>query len=181
MKRAILLTTALCLCLFQYPALAAPAKAESVTVPIVQIGVGDMSAEQTLGTVTFTDTDKGLQIVTKLRRLSPGEHGFHIHEFPNCGAKMEGGKMVAGMAAGGHYDPKKTGKHMGPGKGGHEGDLPALKVEANGTADQTMIVKGLKVKDIRKRSIMVHAGGDNYSDNPANGGGGARIACGVIP
>jgi Cu-Zn family superoxide dismutase len=28
---------------------------------------------------------------------------------------------------------------------------------------------------------MVHTGGDNYSDTPAPlGGGGARIACGVI-
>jgi len=28
---------------------------------------------------------------------------------------------------------------------------------------------------------MVHVGGDNYSDNPeALGGGGARMACGVI-
>lgn len=181
MKRAIILGIFFCLCLFHYPALAASAKAKSVTVPVVQIGVGGISPEQTIGTVTFTDTDKGLQIVTKLSKLSPGEHGFHIHEFPNCGAKMEDGKMVAGMEAGGHYDPKKTSKHMGPGKGGHEGDLPVLKVEANGTANQTMVVKGLKVKDIRKRSIMVHAGGDNYSDNPANGGGGARVACGIIP
>ncbi len=31
------------------------------------------------------------------------------------------------------------------------------------------------------RSIMIHAGGDNYSDTPARlGGGGARVACGVV-
>ncbi len=29
---------------------------------------------------------------------------------------------------------------------------------------------------------MIHAGGDNYSDTPEKlGGGGARVACGVIP
>jgi len=28
---------------------------------------------------------------------------------------------------------------------------------------------------------MIHAGGDNYADQPAPlGGGGARVACGVI-
>jgi len=27
---------------------------------------------------------------------------------------------------------------------------------------------------------MIHAGGDNYTDEPALGGGGARVACGVI-
>jgi Cu/Zn superoxide dismutase len=36
------------------------------------------------------------------------------------------------------------------------------------------------VADVRGHSIMIHAGGDNYSDQPELfGGGGARIACGV--
>ena len=35
--------------------------------------------------------------------------------------------------------------------------------------------------DVKGRSIMIHVGGDNYSDQPAPlGGGGARIACGVV-
>ena len=38
-----------------------------------------------------------------------------------------------------------------------------------------------KLADVKGRAIMIHAGGDNYSDQPAPlGGGGARIACGVI-
>jgi Cu-Zn family superoxide dismutase len=38
----------------------------------------------------------------------------------------------------------------------------------------------LKVRDVKNRALMIHAGGDNYSDQPAAlGGGGARIACGV--
>jgi Cu-Zn family superoxide dismutase len=37
------------------------------------------------------------------------------------------------------------------------------------------------VSGIRGKALMIHAGGDNYSDRPAPlGGGGARIACGVI-
>jgi superoxide dismutase, Cu-Zn family len=28
---------------------------------------------------------------------------------------------------------------------------------------------------------MIHEGGDNYTDNPENGGGAGRIACGVVP
>jgi Cu-Zn family superoxide dismutase len=40
----------------------------------------------------------------------------------------------------------------------------------------------LTLKEVRGRSIMIHEGGDNYSDQPKPlGGGGARIACGVIP
>jgi len=40
----------------------------------------------------------------------------------------------------------------------------------------------LKLDDIHGRAIMIHAGGDNYSDIPLpSGGGGTRIACGIIP
>jgi Cu-Zn family superoxide dismutase len=41
-----------------------------------------------------------------------------------------------------------------------------------------------RIKDIQAlkgHALMIHAGGDNYSDQPKPlGGGGARIACGVI-
>jgi Cu-Zn family superoxide dismutase len=39
----------------------------------------------------------------------------------------------------------------------------------------------LKLADVRGRSLMIHEGGDNYSDTPENGGGAGRIACGVVP
>jgi Cu-Zn family superoxide dismutase len=39
----------------------------------------------------------------------------------------------------------------------------------------------LKAADVVGRSIMLHAGGDNHADHPAPlGGGGARVACGVV-
>ena len=31
------------------------------------------------------------------------------------------------------------------------------------------------------RALVIHAGGDNYTDQPENGGGMGRIACGVVP
>jgi Cu-Zn family superoxide dismutase len=38
-----------------------------------------------------------------------------------------------------------------------------------------------KLEDVKGRALMIHAGGDNYSDTPAKlGGGGARMACGLI-
>ena len=45
--------------------------------------------------------------------LPPGEHGFHIHEKGDCGPGMNQGKLAAGFAAGGHYDPAHTKKHLG--------------------------------------------------------------------
>jgi Cu-Zn family superoxide dismutase len=91
------------------------------------------------------------------------------------------GKGMPAMAAGGHYDPEKTGKHLAPDMGGHLGDLPVLEVAADGSAKVTLRVKKAKAGDFKDRSLMIHAGGDNYSDDPAPlGGGGARIACGLI-
>ena len=134
-----------------------------------------------IGTVTFTDTPAGLEIKTDLRGLPPGKHGFHVHEKADCGAVEKEGKAVPAMAAGGHYDPEKTGKHLGPDGGGHLGDLPVLDVAADGTAKVVMTAKKPKALDFKDRSLMIHAGGDNYSDDPVPlGGGGARMACGLI-
>jgi Cu-Zn family superoxide dismutase len=95
---------------------------------------------------------------------------------------MNQGKSAAGFAAGGHYDPGHTKKHLGPfSSGGHRGDLPVLLVDHRGEATEAVTAPHLNVGQIRGRSIMIHAGGDNYSDTPAPlGGGGVRIACGVV-
>ena len=92
------------------------------------------------------------------------------------------GNMKPALKAGGHYDPDKTGHHLGPNQhDGHRGDLPVLTVLPDGTVKTSFTIKNLKVKEIKNRSVMIHDGGDNYSDKPAPlGGGGARIACGVI-
>lgn len=85
------------------------------------------------------------------------------------------------LAAGGHYDPAGTGKHEGYEGQGHIGDLPVLTVAADGNASTDVAAPRLKMSDVKSRSLMIHAGGDNYSDLPAPlGGGGARIACGVV-
>jgi len=94
---------------------------------------------------------------------------------------MKDNKPMVGMAAGGHYDPAGTGKHEGPYGEGHLGDLPALYVGTDGKATLPILAPRLKTVNLKGRSLMIHAGGDNYSDVPAAlGGGGARMACGVV-
>lgn len=158
---------------------AAPASADTVKATLhlaTEKGDGDA-----VGTVSFTDENGGVTIQTDLHGLKPGLHGFHIHEKDSCGPSEKDGKITPAGAAGGHYDPENTGKHLGPGGGGHKGDLPVLTVGEDGTAKVSMRVKGLTTAEIKNRAVMVHAGGDNYSDMPeALGGGGARIACGII-
>lgn len=152
---------------------------DSVTVTINAVSAQGIGAS--MGTITFRDAAKGLEVTPKLSGLTPGDHGLHIHENPDCAPKEKDGAMVAALAAGPHFDPLATGKHMGPHGGGHKGDLPKLVVAQDGSTAGFLTLEGLKVSDIKNRSVMVHAGGDNYSDQPAPlGGGGARIACGVI-
>lgn len=133
-----------------------------------------------IGTITFQDSKKGLLIKPNLKGLSPGKHGFHVHEKPSCEGGMKEGNWKAGMAAGDHLDPDHTQHHMGPEGQGHLGDLPVLDVNKSGRADKVLVAPRLTTKDIHNRTIMIHEGGDNYSDKPPMGGGGARIACGVV-
>jgi Cu-Zn family superoxide dismutase len=155
------------------------AYAANETVTMNAIDAGGIGKE--IGTLELSDTEAGLRVTPRLAGLPPGDHGFHVHVNPNCGpGNGPNGQPAAGMAAGGHYDPANTGKHLGPLGEGHKGDLPALTVDTDGRATKDVVAPHLKVSDVKGHSIMIHAGGDNYSDQPAPlGGGGARIACGV--
>jgi Cu-Zn family superoxide dismutase len=134
-----------------------------------------------IGTITASSTPYGTLFTPDLKGLSPGLHGFHLHAIGNCGPKEKDGRMVPGLAAGGHYDPGKTGAHRGPYAKGHLGDLPALYVDQSGMAVHPVLAPRVRLKDLKGRSLVIHAGGDNYSDKPvALGGGGARVVCGVI-
>jgi Cu-Zn family superoxide dismutase len=134
-----------------------------------------------VGTVRITETPYGLAFYPSLTGLPPGLHGFHVHEKPSCAPGEANGARVPALGAGGHLDPQGTKKHGEPWGDGHLGDLPPLFVTPDGSATAPVLAPRLKLADVRNRSLMVHAGGDNHADHPMPlGGGGARIACGVI-
>ncbi|MCI0509610.1 Cu-Zn family superoxide dismutase [Chromohalobacter marismortui] len=137
-------------------------------------GTGD-----SVGSVMLEDTEYGLLLTPDLAGLDPGMHGFHVHMNPSCQPSKQGGETVPGGAAGGHYDPENTGTHQGPYGDGHLGDLPVLMVDKDGNATTPVLAPRLEVSDLEGRALMVHAGGDNYSDEPKLGGGGKRVACGT--
>lgn len=157
---------------------AAPVWAD-VTVPMHLVDEKGVGVD--VGAVVVSETRYGLVFTPALRQLPPGLHGFHLHANASCEPAMKDGKAVAAGAAGGHYDPAETRVHSTPWGNGHLGDLPAIFVDANGTATQPVLAPRLKMADLKGRALMIHAGGDNHADHPAALGGGAgRIACGVI-
>lgn len=147
--------------------------ANTITVPMnftAASGIGESA-----GNVVVTETKYGLMFTPNLHGLSESGRGFHVHVNPDCSND--------GMAAGGHFDPKKTGKHLGPyNDQGHLGDLPLMTINADGTATTPVVTPKLHhLSEIKNHALMVHHNGDNYSDEPAPlGGGGARMVCGVI-
>ncbi len=133
------------------------------------------------GTVTISESAYGLVFTPALAGLTPGMHGFHVHQNPSCAPLEKDGKMVPALGAGGHFDPAGAARHGAPWGDGHLGDLPALSVDGEGKATYPVLAPRLKMSDVEGRSLMIHAGGDNYSDHPAPlGGGGGRMVCGVI-
>jgi len=170
-------------CLFALLALSAAPAAVAADSPatvsvyaLTDTGVGDP-----IGTIDLKDSKGGLILTPKLSHLPPGTHGIHIHQLPDCRAVEKDGASVAGLAAGGHFDPAATSKHLGPNGEGHKGDLPALTVNDKGEATSPLTAPHLTLADVENHAIIIHAGGDNYSDDPKPlGGGGARIACGVV-
>jgi Cu-Zn family superoxide dismutase len=142
---------------------------------ISSAGVGDK-----IGTVTVTEQSGGVKFQISVKGLPSGQRGFHVHEKGDCGPAMKDGQMQAGIAAGDHYDPEGHKSHKGPKGKGHKGDLPLLQSKGE-TINQSVTAPRLKLADVRGRSLMIHEGGDNYSDQPENGGGKGRIACGVVP
>lgn len=134
-----------------------------------------------VGVVQLADSDYGLLITPQLSGLPPGIHGLHIHANPACGPAEKEGRVVPGLAAGGHFDPQATGHHEGPYQAGHLGDLPPLYVDDQGSATTPILAPRLTLQQVVDHALMIHQGGDNFSDTPSPlGGGGPRLACGVI-
>ncbi len=152
--------------------IASVAQADSITVELYKTAPVQARGAS-VGSIHFTDTQYGLLIAPKLHDLPRGTHGFHLHKNPSCANQ--------GDAAGPHFDPLIKNQHLGPYKEGHLGDLPALYIKRKGTDTHSVLAPRLKVSDLKGHSLIIHAGGDNYSDQPLPlGGGGARIACGVV-
>jgi Cu-Zn family superoxide dismutase len=128
------------------------------------------------GTVSFSQRGDRVLVTADVSGLTPGSHGFHVHEKGDCSAEDA-------MSAGGHFNP--LGKpHGDPGtKDRHVGDMPMLVADAGGSArlstEIDLATLGAGPTDIVGRSVIVHKDPDDFKTQPT-GNSGARVACGVI-
>lgn len=170
---------AFALALAAIAAIPAPSHAAEATVTL-NLAQAD-GAGAAVGTVRLVETRYGLALYPSLNGLPAGLHGFHVHENASCAPSTKDGVAVPAGAAGGHLDPLGSKHHGEPWGDGHLGDLPPLYVAADGSAGTPVLAPRLKLSDVTHHALVVHAGGDNHADHPAAlGGGGARVACGVI-
>lgn len=128
------------------------------------------------GSVNFVRKGDKVVVTARVTGLTPGSHGFHIHEKGDCGSED-------GMSAGGHFNPqgKAHGNPSAPDH--HAGDLPMLVADNAGAASLTVeldiIGIGSGAADIVGRSVIIHKDPDDFKTQPT-GNSGARVACGVI-
>ena len=83
-----------------------------------------------VGVATFTAVDGGARLGLSVTGLRPGLHGIHIHETGTC-------TPPEFTSAGGHLNPESRQHGLENPRGPHAGDLPNLKVEANGSAKRS--------------------------------------------
>ena len=127
------------------------------------------------GTITFTKSPDGIQVEGELTGLTPGKHGFHIHEFGDT-------TSADGKSAGGHFNP--TGEeHGGPNADHrHAGDFGNIEAGSDGVAKVSFVDKRISFngeKSILGRGLVVHAKADDLKSQPS-GEAGDRVAVGVI-
>lgn len=127
------------------------------------------------GTVTFTQVEKGIKIVADVSGLTPGQHGFHVHEYGDCSA-------LDATSAGGHYNPENK-PHGGPDDAErHVGDLGNITVLEDSIGHYERIDNVISLNgthSIVGRAVIIHANEDDLTSQPT-GNAGPRVACGVI-
>lgn len=163
---------------FLFLGLSAHAQNEEKSVaPLKAIAVLHPTAgNKVSGTVTFTEEADGVQVHAELTGLTPGNHGFHIHEFGDCSA-------ADASSAGGHFNPTNK-PHAGPdATERHVGDMGNVEADASGKAKLEYLDHQISLTNDQSsvigRSVVVHAKADDLKSQPA-GDSGPRIACGVI-
>ena len=138
---------------------------------------GTTEGSAVAGKVVLTETPEGLKVVADFENVSPGKHGFHIHENGSCADE--------GKAAGGHYNPHATPHGLLTKDGfehAHAGDFGNVEIGADGKGRLEMVLPGLVLTgeehNVTGHAFILHEKEDDFGQPTGNAGG--RIGCGEI-
>lgn len=145
---------------------------------VLRVELESRSNSQVKGFLDLKELSSGaLEISGKVENLSPGEHGFHVHEIGDCSALDA---SSAGPHFGHHHEKHADLRQQDR----HAGDLGNILADSKGIAMIKIESKKLCLSDpkcsVLGRSFIVHAEPDDLKSQPA-GNSGARQACGLIP
>ncbi len=147
---------------------ASPAEATATFTP--------KAGTDTAGTVTFTQTEKGVAILASLSGLAPGKHGIHLHAKGVCSEPDF-------ATAGDHFNPTNQPHACPPATKRHAGDFGNIEVGADGTGRLELTTDLLTLDDGANsaigRAVILHDMPDDCAAQPS-GAAGARLGCAVV-
>ncbi|MGM8364932.1 superoxide dismutase family protein [Virgibacillus sp. W0181] len=134
----------------------------------------------TVGTAVLEQESEGVKISLRADHLTPGMHGFHIHEKGVCEAPDF-------KSAGGHFNPTDKKHGFDHENGPHAGDMPNITVKEGGAVAEDVVNERVTLEKGAENSLfsdegtalVIHSKADDYVSQPA-GDAGERVACGVI-
>ncbi|CAH0121959.1 MULTISPECIES: superoxide dismutase family protein [unclassified Paenibacillus] len=133
-----------------------------------------------IGTARLTQAGAEVKIHIEASKLPPGEHGIHFHAVGRCDAPDF-------KTAEAHFNLQNKQHGFKNAHGFHEGDLPNLKVGANGKVKADLVTTTVTLQKGKPNSLLkpggtalvIHANADDYTTDPS-GNSGDRIACAII-
>lgn len=133
------------------------------------------SGTQTQGTATLSQNGKQVTLDVNVYKLTPGKHAIHIHEFGDCSS-------ADGKSAGGHWNPTNHQHGKWDTEHFHMGDIGNLVAGKDGVArlvfstDKWCLGCSDETKNLYGKSIIIHAGVDDFTSQPTGNAGG-RVGC----
>ncbi|KAK6741515.1 hypothetical protein RB195_009398 [Necator americanus] len=151
-----------------------------VVPELLKEAVPGQTPTERIGVVHFTQRNGVLMIRGRVRGLSPGLHGTHVHESGDLGNGC--------LAAGAHFNPTNM-VHGGPTDAiRHVGDLGNIAAGADGVSDIDITDRVLQLTGSNGavgRAFVIHSDVDDLGRGGAptsntTGNSGSRVACGVV-
>lgn len=145
--------------------------------PTVAVAVLKPRADsEASGTVTFTETAAGVLVTADIARISPGNHGLHLHELGDCSSEDF-------KSTGGHFNPTDAPHGAPTDEARHAGDFGNIEIGEDGAGQLELTTTMLTLADgpntVLGRAVILHEGEDDLVSQPTGAAGG-RIACGVV-